>query len=125
MPETENRLSSKALEIEKLTTEIAGDRISYFRAGAGPPLLLLHGGPGGEGGVRKPWRLLQSSLTRNRDIVIFDLRGAGLSEPQLCAGFVENTPPIFNRRSRQEREQGYNDAVRACVASLKAQGIEP
>jgi hypothetical protein len=47
VPETENRLSSRAFEIEKLTAEIAGDRISYFRAGAGPPLLLLHGLLGG------------------------------------------------------------------------------
>jgi pimeloyl-ACP methyl ester carboxylesterase len=89
------------------------------------PLVLLHGGPGGEGGIRTGWPILQSPVARNRDVVIYDLRGAGLSEPQLCPGFLENTAPVFNRRSRQEREQGYNDAVRACAATLKAQGIEP
>ncbi|HEV8366421.1 MAG TPA: alpha/beta hydrolase [Pyrinomonadaceae bacterium] len=89
------------------------------------PLLLLHGGPGGEGGIRNPWPPLLSPLTRNRDMVIFDVRGSGLSEPQLCPGFYESTSPVFNRRSRQEREQGYNEAVRACAERLKAEGIEP
>ena len=102
--------------------------VAIYRAkkpSGAPPLLLLHGGPGGNGGIRGKWPPLQYSLARNRDIVIFDVRGAGLSEPQLCPGFYEGTAPVFNRRSRQEQEQGYNDAVRACVASLKAQGIEP
>ena len=90
-----------------------------------PPLLLLHGGPGGAGGMGLSWPFFQSSLTRNRDLVIYDVRGAGMSDPQLCPGWVENTAPVFNRRTRAEREQGYNEAVRACAASLKAQGIDP
>jgi pimeloyl-ACP methyl ester carboxylesterase len=102
--------------------------VAIYRAterASAPPLLLLHGGPGGGGGIRTPWPFFRSFLARNRDIVIYDLRGAGLSEPQLCPGFYENTSPVFNRRFRQKREQGYNEAVRACAASLKAQGIEP
>ena len=75
MPETENRLSSKALEIEKLTAEIAGDRISYFRAGAGPPLLLLHGLLGGS----FCWRRNIEALSQNHTVFAVDLPGHGES----------------------------------------------
>jgi pimeloyl-ACP methyl ester carboxylesterase len=75
VPETENRLSSKALEIEKLTAEIAGDRISYFRAGAGPPLLLLHGLLGGS----FCWRRNIEALSQNHTVFAVDLPGHGES----------------------------------------------
>ena len=75
MPETENRLSSKALEIEKLTAEIAGDRISYFRAGAGPPLLLLHGLLGGS----FCWRRNIEALSQSHTVFAVDLPGHGES----------------------------------------------
>lgn len=102
--------------------------VAIYRAtdrASAPPLLLLHGGPGGGGGLRSPWPFFGSHLRRNRDFVILDMRGAGFSEPQLCPGFVENTAPAFDLRTREERERAYNDSVRACAATLKAQGINP
>ena len=43
----EKRLSSKTMQIEKLTAEINGEQIHYSRLGTGRPLLLLHGLLGG------------------------------------------------------------------------------
>src|SRR6478672_5782534 len=61
------------MQIEKLTAEIAGDRISYFRAGAGPPLLLLHGLLGGS----FCWRRNMEALSQCHTVFALDLPGHG------------------------------------------------
>jgi pimeloyl-ACP methyl ester carboxylesterase len=76
VPETEKRLSPRAIEIEKVTAEIAGDRISYFRAGAGPPLLLLHGLLGGS----FCWRRNMEALSQHHAVIAVDLPGHGESD---------------------------------------------
>jgi len=76
VPETENRLSSKALQIEKLTAEIAGDRMSYSRAGTGPPLLLLHGLLGGS----FCWRRNIGALSECHTVFAIDLPSHGESD---------------------------------------------
>ncbi len=49
--------------------------ISVYRAGAGPPLLLLHGGPGDDSfGLRQLGQL----LLPNHLVILFDQRGAAL-----------------------------------------------
>jgi pimeloyl-ACP methyl ester carboxylesterase len=105
--------------------------VAVYRARTGtqaPPLLLLHGGPGGDGGVRASLPafqdVLRSPLAASRDIVTFDVRGAGLSEPSLCPDFHERATPALNRRLADERARGYADAVRACAAWMKDAGIE-
>ncbi len=47
------------------------------------PVVYLHGGPGGSA-LRGAQRWLASPLRERRDLVLFDQRGAGLSEPALC-----------------------------------------
>ena len=89
-----------------------------------PPLLLLHGGPGGNGGTRFPWRELTFPLARKRDIIAFDMRGVSASEPRLCRSFVADATPAFQLATRPEWEAGHRDAVRACVATLDTQGID-
>ncbi|HEV8214264.1 MAG TPA: hypothetical protein VGP95_00470, partial [Gemmatimonadaceae bacterium] len=48
-----------------------------------PPLVMLHGGPGGSG-IRTYLPAARTELGRNRDDVVYDQRGAGYSEPKLC-----------------------------------------
>jgi pimeloyl-ACP methyl ester carboxylesterase len=91
-----------------------------------PPLVLVHGGPGSSGLDTFLPVVAASPLPRMRDIVVFDQRGAGHSEPPLC--------PDFNRRrgeallasgsggTASEREEA---VVRSCLASLRRQGIDP
>jgi pimeloyl-ACP methyl ester carboxylesterase len=92
--------------------------------GSAPPLLLLHGGPSGAGGTRFPWGEMQFPLVRSRDVVTFDNRGVSASEPSLCPDLVAQATPAFSKPTRREWEEGYREAVRACVAQLDAQGID-
>jgi pimeloyl-ACP methyl ester carboxylesterase len=76
VPETEKRLSPKAIQIEKLTAEIGGEQIRYFRAGAGPPLLLLHGLLGGS----FCWRMNMDAFSSCHTVFAVDLPGHGESD---------------------------------------------
>lgn len=87
--------------------------VEIFRAAepTEPPRVFLHGGPGGPGGIRMYSEgIARSGLALHSDVVIYDQRGAGLSEPKLCAAY----------------DTGAGSAVarRACIAELDAQGID-
>jgi pimeloyl-ACP methyl ester carboxylesterase len=82
-----------------------------------PPVVYLHGGPGLYGiASRFPVNAVRWHLARDRDVVIYDQRGAGLSEPKLC--------PEVAERSRWF-DAANPATARACLASMKAAGIEP
>jgi pimeloyl-ACP methyl ester carboxylesterase len=70
VPESRDRASRKTI---RLAVEI-------FRAAEpnrGPPLVLLHGGPGGPGGIRLySAGVARSQLAKYRDVVIYDQRSA-------------------------------------------------
>ena len=87
--------------------------VEIFRAAAPtePPRVFLHGGPGGPGGIRMYSEgIARSGSALHRDVVIYDQRGAGLSEPTLCAAYDTAAPSPETRR--------------ACIAELEAQGID-
>jgi pimeloyl-ACP methyl ester carboxylesterase len=69
----EKRLSSKAMQIEKLTAEIDGEQIHYSRLGTGRPLLLLHGLLGGS----FCWRRNMEALSQHHTVFALDLPGHG------------------------------------------------
>lgn len=93
-------------------------------------VIYLPGGPG-QGFTRSaPYFLEGESIRRllqDRDIILFDPRGCGTSEPQLCYG-LEN-PEIINADftgiSNTEYWQGIEEAMKACRDSLYATGINP
>jgi pimeloyl-ACP methyl ester carboxylesterase len=58
------------------SSPVDGFALAYDRAGAGIPVLLLHGWPGG----RTDYRLLAPRLTQEMDVVVPDLRGFGDSD---------------------------------------------
>lgn len=64
------------MQIERHTAEIAGDRITYFHAGAGPPILLLHGLLGGS----FCWRRNMDALSQRHTVFAVDLPGHGESD---------------------------------------------
>jgi pimeloyl-ACP methyl ester carboxylesterase len=90
--------------------------VEIFRAqepDGAPPVVYLHGGPGGIGGIRLYSEgLARSPLRLHRDVVIYDQRGAGFSQPKLC--------PAYDSVA----DTGWTEARRACIAELEAQGVD-
>jgi pimeloyl-ACP methyl ester carboxylesterase len=89
------------------------------------PLVVLHGGPGGRGGIgTMSAGVAASPLRRHRDVVIYDQRGAGFSEPQLCPAYEKAAESAYNVRKGAEQEAVLSAARRACIAELDAKGID-
>jgi pimeloyl-ACP methyl ester carboxylesterase len=89
-----------------------------------PPLVMLHGGPGGSG-IQTYTRGVQADkLDQFRDVVIYDQRASGFSEPKLCPGNGDVEAQTQKLKTRQEREKLWQIADRKCIASLDAQKIE-
>lgn len=88
------------------------------------PLVMLHGGPG-LSGLRIFLPYAASGMAGKRDVVIYDQRGAGYSEPKLCPDYGAVDDSARRLRTLAEREKLWDASDRACVASLRAQGIDP
>lgn len=91
------------------------------------PIIYLSGGPGANA-----IKLLEgnydnfiSPFLDERDFIIFDPRGTGLSEPSLSCNEIINTylADISNNLSNEERSQQYTSAFSSCRDRLQAQGI--
>ena len=85
------------------------------------PIVNLHGGPGGDsvGGIQG-W--LNDPLLANREIVLYDQRGSGQSEPNLdCPEVNDNI--IANFQSIESYEAAL-DARRAVVAECRDRLVE-
>jgi len=87
------------------------------------PLVMVHGGPG-LSGLRIFLPFAASGAARTRDIVIYDQRGAGYSEPKLCPDYGAIEDSARRLRTTAERDKLWDVRDRACVAS-RAQGIDP
>ena len=79
------------------------------------PVVMLHGGPG-LSGLRSPLarKAAAWSVALGRDVIVYDQRGSGLSEPRLCPDVVQKW---LGRHSEQLAGE--------CLTSLKATGIDP
>jgi len=102
--------------------------VEIFRAretSGAPPLVLLHGGPGGPGGIQLySAGIAVRGLPQHRDVVIYDQRGAGFSEPKLCRTYDIVADSAYNLREGAEKEKKLKEARRACVAELDEKGID-
>lgn len=89
------------------------------------PLVLLHGGPG-ESALMP---MLRGALRRarpDRDIVIYDQRGAGLSQPEPCPGYAARVRELEALEpSGSPGRTALQTAARECAATMHAQGIDP
>jgi pimeloyl-ACP methyl ester carboxylesterase len=82
-----------------------------------PPFVFLHGGPG-DSAIQRVRGFVQSKAYENRDIVIYDQRAAGYSEPKLCPEFKDVHRGQQNLKTQKEIEDFTNAGIRKCVASL-------
>lgn len=101
--------------------------VQIFRAmepSGAPPLVLLHGGPGGPPAIRTySAGMAISPLPKHRDVVLYDQRGAGFSEPKLCPAYDSVAAAVLNLRDDGERKRNLTGARRACIAELETQGV--
>jgi pimeloyl-ACP methyl ester carboxylesterase len=95
------------------------------RSGNKPPLVLLHGGPG-ESALLRMVRGAAQRAPLDRDIVIFDQRGAGLSQPDPCPGFADRVRDLESQEPLGgERREAEQTAARECVARMRGQNLDP
>ena len=107
------------------TLQLAVAIFRSVKASSAPALVMLHGGPGGSGLRSFAPSVTGSPLVQTRDIIIYDQRASGLSEPKLCPEIDEQANVIRNLPSATERAQRRETNNRKCVEGLKALGSDP
>lgn len=92
------------------------------------PIVFLMGGPGGASVERAAWRATHpfwNQYRATRDIIFYDQRGTGFSEPTFC--------PILNRVLFTDGLRGFStealrerqlEAVRTCRREMEARGVD-
>ena len=89
------------------------------------PVVYFQGGPG-FAGLPAAENFLKGTYTANRDVIIFDQRGTGESQPSLKCPEVYDANATNNggTRSFDEIEKTFRDAVAQCGARLRASGVD-
>jgi pimeloyl-ACP methyl ester carboxylesterase len=95
--------------------------------GGTPPLVMLHGGPGASALLPLVrWGVSQRSS--QRDFVIYDQRGAGLSEPDPCPEYSDRLEQVSAGEPVPLGGSGRSSletVARDCAGSMRSRGIEP
>jgi len=88
------------------------------------PLLLAQGGPGGDAFEVFSLLVPSTAIAANRDIVIFNQRGTPYAVPELSCHETEDILAETLAADETEGERLYIEAIDACYARLKAEGID-
>lgn len=89
-----------------------------------PAVVFVQGGPGASG-LQNIGSWVNHSLRENNDIVLFDIRGTGFSEPRLCPDLGREFLAILakNQSPDKDEEQKTNAAF-SCKQELIKNGID-
>lgn len=96
------------------------------------PLVYLAGGPGepaaiDEASIARWWDwIARAKWLSKRDLVVFDYRGAGLSEPAMnCPELAETAYRVYGEtRGVEQANEVWSAAVAQCRDRLRASGID-
>lgn len=91
--------------------------------GPKPPLVMLHGGPGGPPGLlgNMTRGVAMAGFERDRDVILYAQRGAWGARPVLCPGFRAQDYEDDDPEARERFVAG----ARACLESIRLDGGEP
>lgn len=86
-------------------------------------IVFVQGGPGASG-IENIWSWLEHPLRKNNDIILFDVRGTGYSEPRLSQGLGKKFLEILAKnQSEEEDEKQKTNAAMLCKQDLINRGI--
>ena len=92
------------------------------------PVIYLEGGPGGNAleGLEVSGGVILEPLNESRDVIVFDQRGAGFSEPGLgCPETRELTRELIGQAlPLAEENELWSDALQACRDRLVGEGVD-
>ncbi|MEM9335878.1 MAG: alpha/beta fold hydrolase, partial [Pseudomonadota bacterium] len=101
---------------------------SYSESPKPDPFVFLSGGPGGAAVQGVPVRANSAFWNRyreERDLVFFDQRGTGFSDPAFCRELdVTLTTPTFDGLTPSEQRREELAAIEACRATVLEEGID-
>jgi pimeloyl-ACP methyl ester carboxylesterase len=86
-----------------------------------PPIVYISGGPG-QPGAPTQWN--PGLVAIQRDVVYYDQRATGSSEPALCPEFNDSYAANRNRSTQEKWAENEIPLIQQCVAWLRAQGID-
>jgi pimeloyl-ACP methyl ester carboxylesterase len=92
------------------------------------PIVFLSGGPGGKSVEFMPARTgsaFWSRLRAERDVVFYDQRGTGYSEPAFCPEVTdERVHAFFLGLRAQQRSERMQAVLARCAETMRAQGVD-
>lgn len=124
LPEDAERPGERQVEIAVMQIVPAADLADPAAAGA-PPLVHLHGGPGGEAlAAWGLWMTVADAL--GREVVLYDQRGSGASTPSLdCPEHTETLlATLSSDDGPADRQERVASALRACHDRLQGTGVD-
>lgn len=119
------RVPENRSDPDSRTIELAFVRFAATTEEPGPPIVLLAGGPGGSGiGAARGHRFeLLMGLRELADVVAFDQRGTGESEPEMGCGDGYSLP-LDRPLDRGTAGATLAVAARSCADRLAGRGID-
>jgi len=111
---------------ESRTISLAMLRLASTADEPGPPLIFLHGGPGGSatGAAQNPRALtMWAAYLDLGDVILLDQRGCGRSKPALARP-LRIPPPTAAMHDMAANEMYLLQASRAVAAELAAEGLD-
>ncbi len=119
VPEDRQKTSGKVLRLA-----VAVIHSSHPRP-APDPVVYLEGGPGG-GTLAHLADWVDAPLLRDRDLILFDQRGSGFSEPDLwCSELEEAEYSMLDKVvSPDRRQEAFSRAAQACASRLERAGVD-
>lgn len=88
------------------------------------PVVFVQGGPGASG-VGNIWNWTNHPIRKTNDIILFDVRGTGYSEPRLCPELGKKFMDILAKNQSEEADESQKSAAAMeCKRELISKGVD-